>query len=80
MSVRVDHSTYLKTVVEDDKPEGEPEPMSSEFVKSWLKDSGFFDNLVETPEVHEKLAGGVIRVTQTTPWETVRVVTFTPTS
>lgn len=79
MSVRVDHQTYLKTVTEDG--EGvEVEPMSGEYVKNWLNASSFFDNLVDKPEVHEKLKGGVIRVTQHTPWDTVRVVTFTPTS
>lgn len=78
--IRVDRSIYMKTVTEYGVPVEPPEQMGEQFVRTWLDSSAFFDALTSTPEVHEKLPGGVIRVTQTTPWDTKRITTFTPTS
>jgi len=76
--IRVDRDIYIKTTTEDGVEVEPPEQMSSNFVQSWLKSSSFFDSLVDSPEVHKKLKGGVIEVTQTTPWGAKRIVTFTP--
>lgn len=77
MNVRVDSDQYIKTAHEDGALV-DTQPMSRQIVESWLEGSSFFDSLVSVPETQTQDAQGVITVTQQTPWDTQRVVTFTP--
>lgn len=47
-------------------------------VRLFLDAAPFFDSLVDSPEQHEQLPNGTIRVTQRTPSGDTQVTAFTP--
>lgn len=92
MRVRVTRHQYEKRVyingVEEKRffRDGTEDPkvelVSGSFLEGWLKSAEWFDRLVaetgQPAEKHEKLSGGVIKVTQFNPEGVEYVTIFTP--
>lgn len=83
MYVRVTRRQYNMQSYVDGVEDSVPELVGGEWVKGWLKSADWFNNLVaedgQPPELHEKLSGGVIKVTRYNPEGVKHVTLFTPT-
>lgn len=77
MSIDVEHDRYHRTKTRDGVTL-EEEHVDGKFVTRFLDAKGFFDHLVDEPEVHEQDQDGTITVTQQTPDGETQITTFVP--